>query len=68
MTKSKELRPIDIAVKLAGSRSDLAKKLGVHYTYVWKMVKTGRIPLEQCKPIEDATGVSRALLRPDHFA
>lgn len=61
--------PIRRAVRHCGSQQKLADAIGVHQTFVSKMVRTGRVPAEQCRPIEEATGgaVSRAELRPDLF-
>jgi DNA-binding transcriptional regulator YdaS (Cro superfamily) len=61
--------PIEQAVEIAGSQANLARLIGRTSAYVWKMLRTQNIPLEQCLPIEIATGgkVTRAQLRPDVF-
>ena len=60
--------PIELAVNRAGGPKKLAEDLGVHVTYIYKMVRTKHVPTEQCKAIEELTGITRAELRPDVFA
>ena len=57
------------AVKLAGSQTALAKKIGVRQMYVWNWLNRskGKVPGEYVLPIERATGVPRYELRPDLY-
>lgn len=59
--------PIEKAVSLAGSQSELARRLGVRQGYVWKWLRKGRPPAEHVIAIEKATGISRHELRPDIY-
>ena len=68
MSKQNRLTPIQQAVKKASGAKALSELLGVHVTYVYRMVRTNHVPVEQCKAIEESTGVSRELLRPDIYA
>lgn len=61
---------LEIAIECAGgSQTALAKELGVSQPYVNKMVKTGHVPVEQCRNIERVTNgkVTAEQLRPDIF-
>lgn len=60
---------IERAVDIFGSQQALADALGVHQTFVSKMVRTGRAPAERCRQIEEVTAgrVNRYELRPDVF-
>lgn len=60
---------IQMAVKVAGGQRKLARLINVSSSHVHKMVKTGRVPAEQCRKIEAATGgkVTAEQLRPDIF-
>ena len=53
------------AIKAAGSVSELARRIGISQPSVssWD-----RIPAERVASVESATGVNRAVLRPDLFA
>jgi TorA maturation chaperone TorD len=53
------------AIKVAGSVSELARRIGISQPSVssWD-----RIPAERVLTVENATGISRAVLRPDLFA
>jgi TorA maturation chaperone TorD len=53
------------AIRAAGSVSELARRIGISQPSIstWD-----RIPAERVIPIESATGVNRAVLRPDLFA
>jgi DNA-binding transcriptional regulator YdaS (Cro superfamily) len=56
------------AVELAGSQAELARICCISSTAVWKWVQSGkRIPAEYVLCVEQATGVSRHLLRPDIY-
>ena len=57
---------LDRAIKAAGSATRLAAILGVHKSTIsdWK---SGGVPAERAVQVERATGVPRALLRPDNF-
>jgi TorA maturation chaperone TorD len=52
------------AIRVAGGVSELARRIGISQPSVsgWD-----RIPAERVIPVEHATGVSRAILRPDLF-
>lgn len=58
---------IESAVAIAGSQSELARRIGVRQGYVWKWLRSGRIPAERVIAIEAATGISRHELRPDIY-
>jgi DNA-binding transcriptional regulator YdaS (Cro superfamily) len=58
---------IEKAVTVAGSQSELARRIGVRQGYIWKWLRSKRIPAERVLAIEAATGVSRHELRPDIF-
>lgn len=53
------------AIRVAGSVSELARRIGISQPSVssWD-----RVPVERVVSVESATGVSRAVLRPDLFA
>lgn len=56
------------AVEIAGGLSALSRICGVSATAVWKWVQSSkRLPAEQVLKVEQATGVSRHLLRPDIY-
>jgi DNA-binding transcriptional regulator YdaS (Cro superfamily) len=61
--------PIQKAIKIAGSQSALARKIGVPPQYVQYWAKKNRVPAERVIAIEKATDgeVTRAELRPDLF-
>lgn len=59
--------PIEKAVSLAGSQSELARRVGVRQGYIWKWLRAGKPPAERVLAIEKATGISRHELRPDIF-
>lgn len=52
-----------------GNQAAFAKELGVTPPYVHKMIKTGHVPVEQCRNIERVTNgeVTAEELRPDIF-
>jgi len=58
---------IESAVAIAGSQSELARRIGVRQGYVWKWLRSGRIPAERVIAVEAATGISRHELRPDIY-
>lgn len=58
---------LETAIAIAGSQSALARRIGVRQGYVWKWLRSKKVPAERCDAIERATGVSRHLLRPDVF-
>lgn len=68
-TASENPPPIARAVALFASQQAFADALGVHQTFVSRMVVTGRVPAERCRQIEEVTGgaVTRYELRPDVF-
>ena len=56
---------LDEAIRVAGGIGALARKIGISQPSVsnWS-----RVPAERVLPVEAATGVSRAILRPDLYA
>ena len=60
---------IEQAAALLGSKSELARQLGVRPQSVRKWVRYDRIPAEQCIPIERVTHsrITRYQLRPDLY-
>ena len=69
MRDTPELRALKRAIKLAGGQSALGRAIGKQQSVVrdW-LVRRKRAPAEACGPIETATGVTRAELRPDIYA
>lgn len=61
--------PLQLAVSIAGSQSELARRIGVRQMHVWNWLNRsrGKVPGEHVIPIEKATGVSRHALRPDLY-
>lgn len=61
--------PLQRAVTLAGSQTELARRIGVQQAHVWNWLNRskGKVPGEHVIPIEKATGVSRHELRPDLY-
>jgi DNA-binding transcriptional regulator YdaS (Cro superfamily) len=61
--------PLHRAVALAGSQTELARRIGVKQMHVWNWLNRskGKVPGEYVIPIEKATGVSRHELRPDLY-
>lgn len=56
------------SVEIAGSQSAYARLCGVSQTAVWKWLQSGkRLPAEHVLNVENETGVSRHLLRPDIY-
>jgi len=59
---------LKLAVKNAGSQSELARICGVSQTAVWKWLQSSkRMPAEYVLLAEAATGVSKYALRPDIY-
>ncbi len=59
---------LTLAVDRAGSQSALARLVGCSNTAVWKWVQSSkRMPAEFVLRAEQATGVSRHVLRPDIY-
>jgi DNA-binding transcriptional regulator YdaS (Cro superfamily) len=61
---------IETAVTIAGSQSELARRIGVRQGYVWRWLRSiQKVPAERCAAIERATNgaVKREQLRPDVF-
>lgn len=59
---------LSLAVDRAGSQSALARLVGCSNTAVWKWVQSSkRMPAEFVLRAEQATGVSRHVLRPDIY-
>jgi DNA-binding transcriptional regulator YdaS (Cro superfamily) len=62
------MNPITCALEAAGlSQSELASRISVTPQAVNQWVRTGRVPAERCMAVEQITGVSRQILRPDVF-
>jgi DNA-binding transcriptional regulator YdaS (Cro superfamily) len=61
--------PLQRAVTLAGSQTELARRIGVQQAHVWNWLNRskGKVPGEYVISIERATGVSRHELRPDLY-
>lgn len=59
--------PLQQAVRLAGSQSELARRIGFTQGSVWRWLNGTELPGEAVLPIEQATGVSRHDLRPDLY-
>jgi DNA-binding transcriptional regulator YdaS (Cro superfamily) len=56
------------SVEIVGSQSAYARLCGVSQTAVWKWLQSGkRLPAEHVLNVENETGVSRHLLRPDIY-
>ncbi len=56
------------AVLKSGSQSAFARLCGVSQTAVWKWLQSAkRLPAEHVLKVEQATGVSKHLLRPDIY-
>ncbi|WP_093222699.1 YdaS family helix-turn-helix protein [Sphingomonas sp. NFR15] len=56
------------AVEIAGGQSALGRICGKAQPTVWKWLQNGKhLPPEHVLAVEDATGVSRYLLRPDIY-
>ena len=58
---------IQDAVAIAGSQSELARRIGVRQGYIWKWLRSKKVPAERVLAVEAATGISRHTLRPDVF-
>lgn len=63
----REISPIGMAVKIAGSQSALARLLSCTPQHVQKMCSSGHVPANRVLKIESATGVTRYQLRPDLY-
>lgn len=61
---------IQDAVAIAGSQSELARRIGISQGHLWSWLhRDKKVPAERCAAIERATNgaVSRYALRPDVF-
>ncbi|MCO7575320.1 MULTISPECIES: transcriptional regulator [Pseudomonas chlororaphis group] len=56
-----------MAAGAVGSQTKLAKSLGCTPQNVQRMCATGHVPAKHVLRIEEASGVSRSLLRPDLY-
>lgn len=56
--------PVDRAAKAVGSKSELARRLGVA---VQSIQQWSRIPAERVSDVERVTGIPRHELRPDLY-
>lgn len=62
------MKPIELAIRKAGSQANLAKAIEVSQARVWNWVnRDPKIPAEMVLRIEAATGVPRDKLRPDIY-
>ena len=61
------MNSIERAVKAAGGSHALAKRLEISRQAIEKWVAKGTIPAERVLEIEQITGVSRHVLRPDLY-
>ena len=62
------MKPIELAIKKAGSQANLAKAIEVSQSRVWNWVnRDPKIPAEMVLRIEAATGIARDKLRPDIY-
>lgn len=63
------MKPIQRAIKRLDppTQAHLARIVGQKPQAVYRWVKTGRVPAKHCIAIEQATGVSRHVLRADVF-
>ena len=57
----------DEIFKRVGSQAQIARICGVTAAAVNHWTRRGRIPVDQCRAIEKATGINRKKLRPDIF-
>jgi len=55
------------AIEIAGSQTELARRLGKYPQLVHFWTTLDRVPAKWVVPIEQATGVKREDLRPDIF-
>jgi DNA-binding transcriptional regulator YdaS (Cro superfamily) len=68
MTTATPFESLKAAVTRSGSQSAFARLCGVSQTAVWKWLQSGkRLPAEHVLIVEQETGVSRHLLRPDIY-
>lgn len=56
-----------LAIKRAGGQSRLADRFGVSRQAVQEWLKHGRVPADKVLAVEELSGISRHLLRPDVF-
>lgn len=62
------LEALELAVRIAGGQSALARICNVGQPAVWKWLQSSkRLPAGKCIAVEDETGVSRHYLRPDIY-
>lgn len=64
---SKRITPIQRAIAVCGSQSELARRIGKSQQLVSYWEKKGVIPDYAAQLIEVATGIPRRELRPDIF-
>ncbi|WP_394652352.1 transcriptional regulator [uncultured Sphingomonas sp.] len=61
-------RAVREAIRLAGSQSELARRVGTSQATVWKWVNSGlAVTPKLVLKVEAATGISRHDLRPDLY-
>ena len=58
---------LNLAIQKVGSMSRLARACGVSPQAVRAWVIRGEVPLQRCKDVRKATGISLKKLRPDYF-
>ena len=61
---------VNKAINLAGSKAELARKLGVTAGFIQKMHRSGHVPAAQCRKVEIICRgeVTAEMLRPDVFS
>ena len=64
---SDSIRALKSAIKIAGSQTALAKRIGTQQQNISYWLKKGRPPAEAAIAIERETGIARHRLRPDLF-
>nr|WP_280742284.1 YdaS family helix-turn-helix protein [Sphingomonas jejuensis] len=59
---------MDAAISELGSQAAMARLVGVSQPSVWGWVhRLGKLPAEHVLKVEEATGISRHVLRPDIY-
>jgi DNA-binding transcriptional regulator YdaS (Cro superfamily) len=68
MTASTPFESLQAAVSEAGSQSALARICGVSQAAVWRWLQSEKpLPAQHVLAVEDATKISKHLLRPDIY-
>lgn len=58
---------LKLAIAKSGNMSRLARSCGVTPQAVYAWLKRGKVPIQRCKDVSKATGISVKKLRPDFF-